>query len=220
MMCRMFTRTYYLVRHGETEWNATHRMQGQLDSILTPAGRAHASGSGELLARLGVDAVYASPLGRVRESLGLIAAQLPLAKSATFDDRLKEWSGGDWDGFHYAEIMERWPAEFAAWKTDRHNVRAPRGENFIDLHARASSFLADIAHAPGQRIAIVAHGFLNRALAACLMSCDEKTVMDIRQANDVVMRIRVDGPGVCMADHFIAGVGPHTGLPGAVTAGG
>jgi broad specificity phosphatase PhoE len=210
-------RTWYLVRHGETEWNAVRRMQGQLDSVLTPEGRAHASANGELLARLGVDAVYASPLGRVRESLDLMAAHVPLAKSAIFDDRLMEWSGGDWDGFYYAEVVQRWPAEFAAWEADRHNVRAPGGENFIDLHDRASAFLADIAHAPGPRIAIVAHGFLNRALAACLTGCDASTVMDIRQANDTVMRIRTDASGARHVDHFIAGAGPHAGLPGAAS---
>lgn len=213
----MTMRTWYLVRHGETEWNAARRMQGQLDSVLTSAGRAQTTANGQLLARLGVDAVYASPLGRVRESLDLIAAHLPLAAGAVFDDRLKEWSGGEWDGFYYDEIKQRWPEAFAAWEADRHNIRAPGGENFVDLHARASAFLADIAHVSGPRIAIIAHGYLNRALAACLSGFDAATVMDVRQANDAVLRIRMDGKGLRVVDHFIAGLGPYEGLPSAAS---
>ena len=52
-------------------------MQGQLDSRLTPLGREHALGSARLLARLGVDTAFASPLGRVRETVAIIQAELP-----------------------------------------------------------------------------------------------------------------------------------------------
>ena len=73
------SRTWYLGRHGETAWNASGRMQGQLDSALTARGREHASSSGRLLARLGVDAMFASPLGRVRETLALVAEHVAVA---------------------------------------------------------------------------------------------------------------------------------------------
>lgn len=84
------SRTWYLVRHGETEWNAASRMQGQLDSPLTSLGRQHARTSGRLLARLGVDTVFASPLGRVRETLAILSEHVTV--TSAFDDRLKEWS--------------------------------------------------------------------------------------------------------------------------------
>jgi broad specificity phosphatase PhoE len=214
----MTQRTWYLVRHGETEWNAARRMQGQNDSRLTPEGHLHAAQSGELLARLGVDEMYASPLGRVRQSLTEIAAYVHLAHAPTFDDRLKEWSSGDWSGFLYSEVQERWPTEYAAWEADRHSVRSPNGENFIDLRARAQAFLDDIAHSKAQRIAIVAHGFLNRALAACLLDLAPAQTLEIRQPNNVVMRIRT-GEGPPVADHFAGGQGPRPGLPQTAPAG-
>lgn len=206
-------RTWYLVRHGETEWNSVRRMQGQQDSKLTPAGRRHAARSGELLAQLGVDEMYASPLGRVRESLVEIAGHVPLAHAPVFDDRLMEWSSGDWSGFLYSEVQQRWPAEYAAWEADRYNVRSPNGENFVDLAARARSFLADIAASEASRIAIVAHGFFNRAMAGVLLDLAPADALAIRQPNDVVIRIRRDGAGA-LADHFRAGQGPFAGLPG------
>ena len=205
----MQTRTWYLVRHGETEWNAIARMQGQLDSPLTALGREHARQSGQLLARLGVDALFASPLGRVRETLAILAADVPVPP--VFDDRLMEWSGGAWSGHLYSDLPGRWPDEWAAWVADRYHERSPGGENFVDLADRARSFVHDAASAPGERVAVVAHGFFNRALAAVLLGLSPVETMDIRQANDIV--IRVTSGEVALVDHFIGGEGPMPGLP-------
>ena len=211
MPSSMTGRTWYLVRHGETTWNAEGRMQGQFESTLNPLGRTQAVRSGETLARLGVDQVYASPLLRVRQTLAEIAIHLPFAP--VFDDRLKEWSSGDWSGCLYAEIAKRWPAEFAAWDADRYSVRPPGGENFIDLERRAESFFSDVETSRHPRIAIVAHGFINRALAGQLMGLSPLELMAIRQGNDAIFRIRT-GQGAPTAEHFIGGAGPFSGLPG------
>jgi broad specificity phosphatase PhoE len=207
----MSQRTWYLVRHGETEWNAESRMQGQLDSRLTRLGREHALASGRLLARLGVDAVFASPLGRVRETVEIMAMTFPL--HVTYDDRLKEWSAGDWSGALHAEIPVRWPAEWAAWDADRYATRSPGGESFVDVAARAQSFV-DGTTVSARRIAIIAHGFFNRALSGVLMSLTPAETIAIRQSNDTVIRI-VDGPDGVTADHFKNGDGPVPGLPTA-----
>ena len=204
------SRTWYLVRHGETEWNAASRIQGQLDSQLTPLGRAHARDSARLLARLGVDVVFASPLGRVRETVAIMAEHVALP--VTFDDRLKEWAAGDWSGERHADLAHKWPREWAAWDADRYTVRSPGGENFADLAGRARAFLADAAAVPGDRVALIAHGFMNRALAAVLLSLSPTEMSNIRQSNDTVIRI-VERGDIRIADHFAALSGPVPGLP-------
>lgn len=206
------SRTWYLVRHGQTEWNAGRRVQGQLDSRLTAMGRQHARNSGRLLARLGVDALFASPLGRVRETLAVAAEHVSVAP--VFDGRLMEWSAGAWSGELYADLPARWPAEWAAWTADRYHQRAPGGESFVDLAERARSFLAHANRAPGARVAIVAHGFLNRALAQVLLGLSAVDTMTIRQTNDIVVRVVVTD-GIPVADHFVGGLGPEPGLPAA-----
>jgi broad specificity phosphatase PhoE len=206
----MNNRTWYLVRHGETEWNAEQRMQGQFESRLNALGYTQAARSGETLAKLGVDHVFASPLLRVRQTLTEMAPYVAL--KPVFDDRLKEWSSGDWSGFLYADIARRWPAGFAAWEADRYHVRVPGGENFVDLDARAASFFAEHGEDAHSRIAIVAHGFINRALAKRLLGLTPDQTMDIRQNNDAIFRIRT-GDGAPVADHFIGGEGPFPGLP-------
>ena len=184
-------------------------MQGRLDSRLTARGREQAIRTGEVLARLGVDHIFASPLGRVRESLTLIAQNVPL--SPVFDDRLMEWSAGEWAGRRYPDLRRELPEEFAAWDRDRYTVRSPGGENFADLVARGGAFFAEMADVPHPRIAIVAHGVLNRALAACLLGLTAAETLALRQDNDTIFRVRT-GDGLPAADHFKNGDGPHAGL--------
>jgi broad specificity phosphatase PhoE len=203
-------RTWYLVRHGESEWNAASRMQGQLDSPLTPLGLEHARGSARLLARLGVDAMFASPLGRVRQTVDIINEELSL--EAAFDDRLKEWSAGDWSGELHADIRSKWPDEWAAWDADRYANRSPGGESFVDLVERSEAFVADARVRSGSRIAVIAHGFLNRALAAVLLSSTAEEMLRIRQGNDTVIRI-IERASGATADYFVDGSGPRAGLP-------
>jgi broad specificity phosphatase PhoE len=204
------SRTWYLVRHGETEWNASARLQGQLDSPLTARGREHALASGRLLARLGVDAMFASPLGRVRETVAIVAAHVTVPP--VFDDRLKEWSGGVWNGELYADLPARWPAEWAAWTADRYHQRAPGGESFVDLAERARAFVAVAKAAPVERIAVVAHGWFNRVLAQTLLGLSPVETMQIDQDNDTLIRVTVRA-GVPAVDHFVGGAAPVPGLP-------
>lgn len=203
-------RTWYLVRHGETEWNAERRMQGQWDSRLTPAGRLHAGQSAALLAQCGVEAVFASPLGRVQETAAIIRTRLDIAPIN--DDRLKEWSSGDWSGHLYADLASRWPEQFEAWRADMLGVRAPGGENFHDLIARAGDFVASLDAHPARRIAVLAHGFFNRALACVLLGRPPADTLHIRQDNNVVMRITCSDAqrDVCW---FRGEEGPFDGLP-------
>ena len=128
-----------------------------------------------------------SPLGRVRETLAILAEHVTV--TPVFDDRLKEWSAGAWSGELYADLPQRWPDEWAAWTADRYNVRSPRGENFADLAARACAFIDAANRSPGERVAIVAHGFFNRALAEVLLGLSTVETMRIRQANDIIIRV-------------------------------
>jgi len=211
----MTSRTWYLVRHGETAWNATSRMQGQWDSPLTAIGREHARASARLIGELGVDTVFASPLGRVRETVAIM--QEALVSPVTYDDRLKEWSAGEWSGEFHADIPHKWPAEWAAWDADRYANRSPGGESFADLVTRARSFFEDAAGVSGSRVALIGHGFMNRALASVLLSLAPAETLAIRQANDTVIRVAVNGASAS-ADHFVSGEGPFEGLPMASPA--
>src|SRR5262245_47412609 len=103
----------YYVRHGQTNWNAERRLQGQLDIPLNQLGRSQAARRGEMLRerfdRGGLEAggfdYVASPLGRARETMELMRRGLGLDPAVyRTDPRLKEMSFGRWEGFTFTEL--------------------------------------------------------------------------------------------------------------------
>jgi broad specificity phosphatase PhoE len=158
----------FLIRHGETFWNADGRLQGQCDTKLNGRGREQARESGRLLARLLPDAAgtsfIASPLIRARESLeilmGELVAQGRLAAVAAYatDDRLKELAFGRWEGLTWKEVRRDAPKDYAARDADVWNVPPPGGESYASLAARAGPLLSEF---PAGSV-VVAHGGITR----------------------------------------------------------
>ena len=208
--------TVFFIRHGETDWNAERRMQGQREADLTARGREQAETNARAAAALGVDAIYASPLRRARQSAEPLARRAGL--DIVCDDRLKEWRAGDWSGCLYTEIPARWPAEWAAWRADMWTYRPPGAENFEDLLARGGAFLDDLLKTDGCA-AVVSHGFIGRAMMSMLAGLEPRAAMRLNTANAVFFRFRrVEGSrergrfGDWTADRFEAGAGPLAGL--------
>jgi broad specificity phosphatase PhoE len=102
----------YFIRHGETEWNAEGRFQGQLDSPLTRRGREQAAQVGQLLARAmgrrnGVP-MHVSPLGRTLETAKIVRQYADCAVSV-LEPRIQEVTTGSWDGLTHTDIDAGWP---------------------------------------------------------------------------------------------------------------
>src|SRR4051794_13855370 len=110
-----------LMRHGQSEWNAIGRWQGQADSPLTDLGRAQARAVARSLPP--VDAVFASDLSRARETAEIIVSVLG-AGSVTVDADLRERDAGAWSGMTREEIHEQYPGYLP---DDRHRAFAPDG---------------------------------------------------------------------------------------------
>ena len=116
--------TLYFIRHGETDWNAEARLQGQQDVPLNEFGRVQAAEAGERLRRAvphypDVDYV-ASPLLRARETMERLRAAIGLEPpSYRVDERLKELSFGDWEGLTWRELRRRDPAIAARRQRDK-----------------------------------------------------------------------------------------------------
>src|SRR5581483_7504765 len=149
----------YLIRHGQTEFNREDRVQGRVDSPLTELGVAQARAMGERLAALrraegGDWALQTSPLGRARQTAALIAEVAGLAEPVV-DERLIEVGYGEFEGFTREELDRRWP-QFAG--VNGIFGRAPGGESYDALSARAAAWLADAeADSARRRILAVTH---------------------------------------------------------------
>lgn len=138
----------YLVRHGETEWNAARRIQGRTDIPLNDTGREQARQAAELLARRRWQGVYTSPLGRAHETARIIAERLGLA-GVTDIDAFVERDYGEAEGMGFDEIEALYPE----------GVRAPGQETREEVAARVVPALLELAERhPGERLVIVSHG--------------------------------------------------------------
>jgi probable phosphoglycerate mutase len=149
--------TLLLIRHGETAWNAEHRIQGSLDIPLSSTGVWQAGRLAERLAAERIDAIYASDLARAWLTAEPIAARLGLELRA--DIRLRERCFGVFEGHTLDEIAARWPADFAAWRERDPAWAMPEGESGAAFIERVTAALRDIAREwTGATVAVVAHG--------------------------------------------------------------
>jgi probable phosphoglycerate mutase len=149
--------TLILVRHGETEWNLDGRIQGHSDSRLTERGREHGRCAAARLAALKLAAVYASDLGRARETGEIIAAPHGLGVMTKPD--LRERCYGEFEGRTREEIVAADPEAFNTWLADRQRLAPPGGETQGELSDRVMRALREIAGAHrGETVAIAGHG--------------------------------------------------------------
>lgn len=153
----MAATTLLLIRHGETAWNAEHRIQGQLDIPLSPTGVWQAGRVAERLAGAPIDAVITSDLARAALTAAPLAAALGLP--AQPDPRLRERSFGVFEGFTVEQIATRWPEAFVAWRARDPAWAMDGGESGAQFIARVLAALHDLVVAyAGRTIAVVAHG--------------------------------------------------------------
>lgn len=190
----------YIFRHGRTEWNATGRIQGALDSSLTEEGRrqAQALGGGlrEELRVAGIVAknvaLFASPLGRVRQTVALAcpAAGLDVC-GCRFDERLREVTWGDWDGLTRTEIEERAPGALAARNDLKWEHQPPGGESYAMAAPRARSVLAELVRLAGARpVAAFSHGAIGRLLRGAYTQLSVEEIVGLDEPQDAFFRLQ------------------------------
>ena len=200
----------YFVRHGETEWNAIRRMQGQWNSDLNDLGRRQADANGQFLQHLGIEQMVASPLDRTRQTAEIIDQYLQISFST--DARIKEWHCGDWSGEMWDQVPDKWPEEFAAWQADQFNYRGPGTENYPDMIARATPFLKELLANPYRKIAVVSHGMIGRVMVGTLLGMSPAEMLSFSQANDTVLHLTQRNQ-TFVSQHYVGGDGPLSGLP-------
>jgi broad specificity phosphatase PhoE len=150
----------FLVRHGQTEWNATGRLQGHSDSQLSERGRAQAQAIAARLSREQIHAVYASDLSRASDTAA------PIAEAHGLDTRilpaLREISYGQWEGQTQAELERNFPEVWQEYHVRRRlDYAVPGGESWRAVFARVTAALEQILqdhHGPDEAVVLVGHG--------------------------------------------------------------
>ena len=135
-----------LVRHGETDWNAEGRLQGQTDRPLSDFGRRQARQLAEELAGDQVEAIYSSDLSRARETAEIVAERLGLPVVLDPDLREKDW--GTWEGL---TAVERDRVEFVGESTEAHQERMLRALRGISERQPADGRVLVVTHGGSMR---------------------------------------------------------------------
>jgi broad specificity phosphatase PhoE len=166
-------------RHGNTDWNAGSRVQGQTDVPLNELGKQQAVDAAELLARLRPAAIVASDLRRAADTAAALGALTGL--SVQYDVRLRERFFGRWQGLTMAEVKQRRPEEHARW-TAGDDVIGGDVETLSDLGRRVAEALAAAAEKcpPGGTVVVATHGAAARQGIGHLLGWPPATLRTLR----------------------------------------
>ena len=168
----MTLRRLILLRHGQTDYNVTGRMQGHLNSVLTSVGHEQAAAAAPVLAALEPDRVVSSDLQRAVDTAEVVGAARGLA--VKFDARLRETHLGEWQGHTVAEIDGDYPGAIAAWRSDP-TWAPPGGESRVAVVARSRPVVDELdaefadSDEASSTVLLVAHGGLIAGLVTGLM---------------------------------------------------
>lgn len=182
----------YFLRHGQTDWNAQRRMQGQIDTPLNDLGRQQAERNGRVLAALLGDAsgwdYVSSPLARASETMEIMRETLGLPRRGySIDKRLMEIHFGDWQGELWDTLGGLWGKALAHRLEDPWNHLPPGegAESNAMLSARVIAWLSEVS----RDTVAVAHGGVMRALRAHVEGLDVHTMIALPAPQDQVLRI-------------------------------
>jgi probable phosphoglycerate mutase len=184
--------TLYYLRHGETDWNAALRYQGQTDIPLNAKGRAQASRNGERLkALLGSKAAaldyVASPLSRASETMRIARRAMGLDPDVfRRDDRLKEQHYGHWEGQLWRELPTTDPEGFAGHNRDKWNWCPRGGESYRMLSERLAGWLSEVE----TDVVIASHGAVSRVVRGLVLGLDGPSVTSLEIPQNKVLVLR------------------------------
>ncbi len=174
------TQRIVLIRHGKPIEQVQGICYGKLDVGLSEIGREQAKTAAEVVKKFDLSAIYASPRSRASETASIIAT-----RCATFysvHENFCEIDFGDFEGLSYAEIEQKFPAEFKMWMDTPTESKFPNGESFSQMQARVLQGFNDLrAKYLGEQIAIISHGGVNRIILAHCLNVANKDIFRLEQ---------------------------------------
>ncbi len=158
----------YVVRHGETEWNAQGRIQGHTNVPLSEQGRQQARLIAQRLREVAFDAAFASDLSRTRETAETILAGRDVPLSATA--QLREYHKGVFEGLTVHEYARQYPEQYRASLVNDLDFAPTGGESIRQTQARIGTFVDEVLERHMEdTVLVVGHGGSLRSLLVKLL---------------------------------------------------
>jgi probable phosphoglycerate mutase len=192
--------TIILLRHGQTLWNVEGRYQGQLNSDLTDLGKKQAKENALKISKI-IDInrpikLFSSPLGRAKETAYILCDTLGLDRdSVLFDYNIQEVHYGIFEGKTKEFCKTTYAKEFKEREENKWSyVLEGGGESYEMVTKRIHHWLERVKNE--EMVILVAHEMVNRALRGIYCSYDKKTMLNLRQKNDIVLKLENNKEGI------------------------
>ena len=172
----------YLVRHGETIWNAESRAQGSRNVALSETGRQQAHLLAERIQHYAIDKIISSDLDRAYETGKILGETLGLEVEKL--EALKEMNFGAWEGLTISEIQAKYSAHYTIWRNKPHDAEIPDGESLIRVQKRGLDSINRIVEDNANKnIVVVSHGTMIKAIILGILDIDLSYFYKIKQDN-------------------------------------
>lgn len=197
-------RRILLVRHGESAWNAARRLQGQADIPLSALGEEQARQLQATIAMLAPDRAITSDLERARRTAALLGHA-----DAIPDTALREIDVGDWTGELIPALIAGSQQDYDGWRAG--TFTPPRGESWPVFQSRVLGGLERALAAGSERLLVVCHGGVIRALIDGLIGLPPHRILPVGPASLTVI---ADKNGAMRLEAFnFSPCGPAFGAP-------
>lgn len=180
----------YIMRHGKTDWNEKHKLQGRTDVPLNEEGRRMAEKAREEYKDVHFDVCWCSPLIRAKETAGILlrGRDIPIIT----DDRLREMSFGIYEGQENSFEIPDCPINTLFWAPQDYKTPVEDGESLDELFERTGSFLKEVIEPHlegGLDILIVGHGAMNSSIISRIKGFERKEFWSAGIENCKLMKL-------------------------------
>ncbi|MBO6792596.1 MAG: histidine phosphatase family protein [Balneolaceae bacterium] len=185
----MSAKHFYLIRHGETDYNKSLKLQGRgIDASLNEQGRMQADCVAEALQEVAISQIITSSLKRAQESAEPLSRQRGI-EYQSFSE-LDEMDFGDWEGQLFDDVVDEIRETQSQWKAGNTATKVPGGESPEEVFQRSGSKLKEIAAQTGhEHTAVIIHGRLIRILLAGMLDYGLENMHQIKHQNGSINHI-------------------------------
>ena len=180
----------YIMRHGRTDWNDKHKLQGRTDIPLNAEGRCMAEKAAEEYRDVPLDVCWCSPLIRARETAEILlrGRDVPIFT----DDRLREMSFGEYEGLENSFSIPDCPVNVIFQAPEKYTASVGGAETFDELFARTGSFLREVIDPlleQEKNVLIVGHGAMNLSIISQIRQLERKDFWSVGIENCKMIRL-------------------------------
>ncbi|OSB12121.1 histidine phosphatase family protein [Paraclostridium bifermentans] len=188
--------TFYIVRHGQTNWNILGKTQGHGNSDLTEKGIEQATELADSLAKNHkIDYIFSSDLGRAVQTANILGDSLGISVCETPD--LREMGFGKWEGLLIDEIKMNYADIYNTWRNEPHLVEIPEGETLHIIKDRVDNFINELNKKyDNKHILLVTHSVTVRVMLLSFLNSGMENIYRIKQDNTAlnIVEYRDYGP--------------------------